>query len=154
MSDQGASFDMSAVAVPAFGLTPSDHTSLLLPLSIGDLGTARYVSLTPSDGSQLNVDPELARFTPIVAVVDVRQGDSPIAYAVIGSLWWLVFDGTNLPSSSSPSSSTGFSPFMREHSTIAKLDSNRYSISVIPNGGWWRSNIRLEFISGQILPPP
>lgn len=112
------------------------------------------LSLSPANGSQLNVDPELARFTVVTSRVRVRLGDSPLSYVVIGTMWWLIFDGTNLPTNATPIRSNGFSPFFREHSTIAKIDDTTYDLSVIPNGGWWRGSLRVEFLSGSILAPP
>lgn len=101
-------------------------------------GIAGIYSITPADGSEINVNPTIARFTPIVGIVDIHANEVPLAYVVIGSLWWLIYDGTQ------------FSPFFAERSTLTSV-SRRYTFSVLPNGGWWRSSLRLEFVSGKVL---
>lgn len=95
------------------------------------------ISLDPPAGT-LNANPETARWTPVVATIEVEAGQVPYVGIKIGNLWWDVYDGHD----------AAFSPFFREHSAIASAGVNQYKITILPNGGWWRSQIDLRLRTG------
>lgn len=100
--------------------------------------TGSLVSLTPADGSLLSPDPRIARFTPIVGVVQCSAGHVPYVFAKIGSLPWTVYDGSR----------SQMMPLFGDHSKVVNLPNNTFEITILPNGGWWRSNIDIRFVSG------
>lgn len=137
-------FPSLTTMTPSGSVAPRTYIAMLSPISgiTGGIdGSAGIVTISPADGSEINADPDIARFTPIVAAIQVLELQVPFVYVVIGTMWWLIYDGIQ------------FSPFFAERSTVApsltKLST--YNFSIIPNGGWWRSSLRVEFISGQIL---
>lgn len=104
------------------------------------VGSPFWVNATIVDpGEELSPDPDIARWTPIRAVLETSGPDVPIVVAKIGSMWWTVYDGTE------------FAPFFREHSTLTPnvTDTNALDISILPNGGWWRTPIEVKYLSGQ-----
>lgn len=103
-------------------------------------GSGAMLSLTPADGSLLSEDPEIARFTPIVSVIKCGTGNVPYVFVTIGSLRWTIYDGTE--------DGGTIAPFFADHTTVTPLGDNTFSISVLPNGGWWRSGIDVHFVSG------
>lgn len=100
--------------------------------------SASIISLAPADGSMLSPDPELARWIPVVATLQCESGHKPYVFVTIGSLRWTIYDG----------SQDKISPFFGDHTVVTNLGSDQFTISVLPNGGWWRSNIDIRFVSG------
>ena len=99
------------------------------------------LNLSPTDGALLNVDPRIARWMPIIATIRMTTDEKLYVFTQIGSLRWTIYDGT-----------TGItSPFFADHTTVTHLGGDDFAISVLPNGGWWRSNIDIRFISGTEL---
>lgn len=95
------------------------------------------ISLEPNAGP-LSDDPKTARFTPIVAKIQCDADHFPYVYATVGSLSWMIYDGTL----------GKWEPLFGDHSKIVALGGDQYQITVMPNGGWWRSNVELNFVSG------
>lgn len=123
-------------AIPFVYLYADTSDSYTILSSAGSLS-----ALTPASGSILNIDPELARWTPITATMNCGPGRVPYVFVVVGSLRWTVYDGTqNL-----------VMPFFGDHTTVTSLGGNAFAISVLPNGGWWRSSIDIRFVSGTEL---
>jgi len=113
-------------------------TTLITQPVIGAAGsiTGSILSLTPADGSLLNPDPEIARFVPIIARLQCGTGQLPHIFAQIGSTRWTIYDGVSI------------SPFFGDHTTVSALGGDQFNVSILPNGGWWRSSISIKFISG------
>lgn len=118
-------------------------SSLAFPLA-GPLGgdsiVSGLISLTPVDGSLLSSDPKTARFTPIAAQIQCDPGRLPYVFATVGSLSWLIYDGVRQK----------ICALFGDHTSVVDLGSDQFSISVLPNGGWWRSSIEIHFISGGV----
>ena len=95
------------------------------------------VSWSPVPGV-INVNPVTARWTPIVAVVEVADGEVPYFGIKIGNLWWDVYDGHD----------EAFSLLFAAKSSITSLGQNQYQFSILPNGGWWRSTIDMRARTG------
>jgi hypothetical protein len=96
-------------------------------------------SLSPPDGALLSVDPRVARFVPITATMTCPVGQVPYVFVKIGSLNWTIYDGATAQ----------ISPLFGDHTTVADQGGGTFAISVLPNGGWWRSGIEIKFVSGQ-----
>lgn len=130
LSILGASLDddesSSSMAAAALAPTPSPTT------------TAVILSLTPPDGAILSPDPEVARFTHVVARIQCETDHVPYVFVQIGSLRWTIYDGT----------AAVLSPFFADHSSVVALGDNAYDVDILPNGGWWRSGIDIRFVSG------
>lgn len=122
---------------PASGFAPSTSFQSVVATGGGG-GVASLVALAPPDGTQLAIDPEIARFTPVVATLKCAPGEAPYVFARVGSLNWTVYDGSRDETM----------PFFGDHTTVTPLGTNEFTISVLPNGGWWRSSIELRFVSG------
>lgn len=84
----------------------------------------------------LDPDPDVARFTPITADLEVDVGFVPVVYAKLGDpyMWHVVFDGIL----------SAFSPLFDEHSTILTVGQIS-SLVLLPTGGWWDSPIVLTY---------
>lgn len=96
-------------------------------------------SLSPPDGALLSVDPRVARFVPITATMNCPVGQVPYVFVKIGSLNWTIYDGA----------AAKISPLFGDHTTVVDQGGGTFTISVLPNGGWWRSGIEIKFVSGQ-----
>ena len=100
------------------------------------------VSLTPVDGSVLHIDPETARFTPIHATVNIDIASKLFVFVTVGSLSWTIYDGTSVMS------------LFGDHTTVVNSAPGIFTLSILPNGGWWRSSINIQFVVGKILSSP
>jgi len=120
-------------------LLSNDVSSYEAGFLAGSIISGSLVSLIPTDGTVLNVDPEIARFTPIRARISLDIGTKLFIFVTIGSMSWTVFDGSNV------------APFFGDHTTIIAVASNLFDVSVLPNGGWWRSSINIQFVVGKVL---
>lgn len=103
---------------------------------------ATTLSMSPADGSVLNADPDIARITPIGAELAMGAGDVPLVFATIGSWAWTVFNGAAAV------------PLFSVRSTSVNNGDGTWSLSLIPNTGWWRSGISLLYASGVVLASP
>lgn len=101
-------------------------------------GPGSLVSLTPAPGL-LDADPETARFRPIVAQIQCQTNELPYVFATVGSLSWTVYDGFQ----------EQVMPLFGDHTTVVDEGAGLFTITVLPNGGWWRSNIDVHFVSGK-----
>jgi hypothetical protein len=133
-----------------YQLDPSEITTLgfvVVRFAVGSnkVATQRFyvfpyphvVSWSPVPGV-INVNPVTARWTPIVAVVEVADGEVPYFGIKIGNLWWDVYDGHD----------EAFSLLFAAKSSITSLGQNQYQFSILPNGGWWRSTIDMRARTG------
>lgn len=138
---EGSTSDVTTPGVLLVKYEKSGFTTMLSTISVSTTSvstTVSLIALAPDDGSELNIDPEIARFTPVVATLQCASGEVPYVFATIGSLSWTVYDGTQARTM----------PFFADHTTVTALGSDQYEISILPNGGWWRSAIDIHFVSG------
>lgn len=99
------------------------------------------LSLTPDDGESLAEDPEAARFTPVIGLMQCANGEVPYVFVKIGGFRWLVYSGLQSKTY----------PMFSDKTTVVSLGSGQFVISVLPNGGWWRSPFEVHFVSGREL---
>ena len=100
--------------------------------------SASLISYSPADGAQLSADPEVARWTPLGCVMQTSLTMLPLIFVTIGTMRWTVFDGSD------------FTPFFKEHSKVTQ-NGGIWTFSILPNGGWWRSNIKISYCAGLVL---
>lgn len=114
-------------------------------LAVGSLPqVGPLASITPVPGL-VDPDPAVARWTPIVATIHANGEPPPYVFASIGTFNWCVFDPTQISGTNA-----GFLPMFTERSS-ATLADDIWTISILPNGGWWRSGITLRFVAGSEL---
>lgn len=112
-----------------------------------DVLVGSIISLSPAAG-QINVDPEIAKWTPIVARVQLGAAQKPYIFAVIGTMWWAILDGEAIDSDGNLAN---FSPMFRERSTKVRNGDTDWTLSILPNGGWWRTPIDIKFLTADEL---
>ena len=93
------------------------------------VGVVELVSIT---------QPPIERWTPVVAVVRTTGGLPYVRY--LGNtlhLW--IYDPA-----------VGFTSNFRERSFVS-VDGDLTTLTILPNGGWWTTRIRLKFVAGAEL---
>lgn len=102
----------------------------------GGGGFALVLSFSPLDFTSL--DPDVARWTPIVVLVEVRTGDTPMCvYYPTTGLPQVVYDAD-----------IGYLPFFAGKSSIVQQsDPSQFLLTILPNGGWQTEQFQLKFFS-------
>jgi hypothetical protein len=93
-------------------------------------------NLVPAVGP-LDADPEKARWTKIIADLEIEPGFVPLVFAKVGDapyMWHVVYDGV----------AGGFAPLFVEHSTV-QVTGLVHTFSLLPTGGWWESPVAITF---------
>lgn len=106
------------------------------------VGSGQIVTLTPAPG-QISTDPDVARWTPIVALVELRDNDSFFAYYITDKISTTVYDPD-----------TAFSIFYADKSSVVVATPNpdtgaaRLLVTILPNGGWQNDEFKIILSSG------
>lgn len=86
-------------------------------------------------GEILSIAGSTARWTPVIALIDLR-GSSMWIVLYVGNNWTTIYDPIN-----------GWVPWFNQRSSVEASGDN-FLVTVLPNGGWSSSEFDLKFLSG------
>lgn len=86
-------------------------------------------------GSVTEINSISERWDPVVAILEITSGELFIM-AKQGQLKFTIYDPV-----------VGFAEFYGERSSV-EVDGTTYTVTILPNGGWQREDIQLQFVVG------